>query len=187
MRIGLTGILTVSLLVLALASCSVDDSSPPTATITPTSGPTATPTPTPLPTPTPTPTSTPVPPTRISAEALWAERKKNATRFDDNYKGKWVVVHGVVAEVDDGDVRLVVESDPFGMDMSGFGIDTSELNLGLPLLEYIALRDLPREQQAAPDAGQQFEATCKVGNFIGDFGAVMYLNDCHSGQVLQNQ
>ena len=132
--------------------------------------------------PTPEPTPRPV---RISAEELWRERENNATRFDDTYKGKWVVVYGEVAEVDDGDVRLTVDSDSLGMDLSEFGIDTSDIDLGLPLMAYIAMQDLPREQQAAPNAGDQFEATCKVEDFRAMGYEVMYLGDCHSGRVVE--
>ena len=39
----------------------------------------------------------------------------------------------------------------------------------------VALRDLPREVQAAADKGEQFEAVCKVGNLIL---WTMNLEDC---------
>ena len=94
------------------------------------------------------------------------------------------MIYGKVAEVDDGEVRLDVEVNPLGMDMSQFGIDTSSVDYGLPLLHYIALRGLSRQEQAAPNAGEVFAATCKVGDFRGMGIEVMHLNNCRDGQVV---
>ena len=133
---------------------------------------------------------TPTPPLRISSKALWAERENNATRFDDTYKGEWVVVYGQVGEVESGDVRLVVNTsmDDYMQGLSdltqGLGVDMSAPDFGMPLMEYIALQDLPREQQAMPNSGQWFEATCKVE---GMTFMSMQLGDCHSGQVIETQ
>lgn len=114
------------------------------------------------PEPTPEPTTTPTPPPSVMAVELYQERENNATRFDLTYKDKWVTVTGTVGEVEDGDIRLVVDEESFRV-------------LGSIFIEYIALQDLPKEVQASADKGQQFTATCKVGNYIL---GTMYLEDC---------
>ena len=100
------------------------------------------------------------PPAQVTAVDLYQEREANATRFDDNRKGTRVTVTGTVGEIDDGDVRLVVDEEAWE-----FGW----------LLNHIALQDLPREQQAAANKGETFTATCVVGNYV--FGT-MYLKEC---------
>ena len=112
--------------------------------------------------PTPEPTTTPMPPPSVTAVMLYQERKDNATRFDLTYKGKWVSITGMVGQVEDGDVRLVVDEEAYRL-------------LGGIFIEYIALQDLPVEVQASVDKGQQFTATCKVGNYIL---GTMILEDC---------
>ena len=112
--------------------------------------------------PTPDPTATPVPPPAVTAVELYQEREDNATRFDLNRKGKWVTITGTVGEVDDGDIRLVVDEESYRV-------------LGSIFIEYIALRDLPDEVQASVDKGQKFTATCKVGEYVL---GTMRLEDC---------
>ena len=110
----------------------------------------------------PDPTATPIPAPAVTAVELYQERENNATRFDLNYKDKWVRITGTVGQVEDGDVRLVVDEESYRV-------------LGSIFIEYIALQDLPREVQASAEKGQQFTATCKVGNYIL---GTMYLEDC---------
>lgn len=98
----------------------------------------------------PGPEATPI---AISAEALYQEREDNASRYDLNYNGKWVRITGLVGEIDGGEVRLVVDRESYNV-------------LGQLLLDYIALNDLSQEEQARAEKGQQFTATCKVGNYI---------------------
>lgn len=100
-----------------------------------------------------TPKATPTPPPKVTAQQLFSERDANATRFDDRYKGKWVHVSGVVNNIDGGTVFLKAGA----------------------IFNTVALRDLPREVQAAADKGEQFEAVCKVGNLIL---WTMNLEDC---------
>ena len=114
------------------------------------------------PTPTSRPTATPVPAPSVTAVDLYQERKDNATRFDLQRKDKWVSITGMVGQVEDGDIRLVVDEDAYRL-------------LGSLFIEYIALQDLPDAVQASVDKGQQFTATCKVGNFIL---GTMFLKDC---------
>lgn len=115
--------------------------------------------------PTATPIPTPVPAVKISAAKLYQERKDNATRFDMNYKDQWVKVTGIVGQVEDGDVRLVV-------DMAAYSA------FGDLLLEFIALQDLPTEVQASAERDEPFTATCKVGNYVL---GTMYLEECSVG------
>lgn len=100
--------------------------------------------------PEPDPVSTPV---AISAEKLYQEREDNASRYDLNYGGKWVRVTGLVGGIDDGEVRLVVDRETYDA-------------LGALYVEYIALNGLSIETQASVEKGQQFTATCRVGNYI---------------------
>ena len=153
---------------------TLEPESTPLPTLAP-PGPTATPTlePTPTATAIPTPTATPVPLERISAEELWAEREKNATRFDDTYKGRRVEIYGLVGEIDGGEVRLVVDLATYHT-MRNAGID-------FPLVEYIALHDLPRAVQASVDKGEVFQAVCTIESFII---LAMNLGDCRDGQVV---
>ena len=78
------------------------------------------------------------------------------------YKDKWMIVSGIVGEIDNGEVRLVVDQESY------------DLLDGL-FFEYVALKDLPQSAQASANKGQTFTATCKVGNFIL---GTMYLEDC---------
>ena len=104
----------------------------------------------------------PTPPPAVSAVDLYAEREANATRFDMDRKGNWVTVTGLVAGVEDGKIKLVT-------DLAGFDV------MGDVFLEYIALEHLPETVQASVNKGQQFTATCEVGNYIL---GTMYLKDC---------
>ena len=97
----------------------------------------------------------------ITAQALYDARDENATRFDDQYKGKRVRVRGQVVKIDGGRVTL-------GVDATGFGID----EMGLFGLD---LNDLPRDVQVSLNRGQQFTAVCKVGNFVI---GTMQMDDC---------
>ena len=108
------------------------------------------------------PDPTPIPPPSITAIQLYEEREANATRFDLNYKGTWVRVTGTVGRIDSGEVHLVV-------DMESYRV------LGEIFLEYIALHDLPKEDQARANRGQDFTATCKVSSYIL---GTMNLRDC---------
>lgn len=114
----------------------------------------------PLSAPQPEPTVLPALP--VTAIGLYQERKDNATRFDLEYKDKRVEITGMVGQVEDGDVRLVVDEEAYRL------LDTV-------FLEYVALQDLPREVQAGAEKGQPFTATCVVGNYV--LGAI-YLEDC---------
>ena len=64
--------------------------------------------------------------------------------------------------VESGDVRLVTDLESYRL-------------LGGLFLDYIALQDLSREEQARANKGQEFTATCKVGNYIL---GTMFLDDC---------
>ena len=179
--------LALLLLVTLATACSELNTPAPPPTLTPTSPPTPlptytpqpfAPTYTPLPTwtpmptwtpvPTSTPTATPIPPPLpISAEALYAARQENATRFDLAYKGRWVEITGTVGAIESGDVRLVVN-----LEMYSQMVDAG---LGHILTEYIALQDLPVEVQAGANRGDTFTAVCLVGNYT--FGT-MLLQHC---------
>ena len=102
------------------------------------------------------PTSTSEPVISISANELYAEREANATRYDDTYKGKWIIVTGTVREIDGGDVRLLVQGDDFGI----FSVD---------------LQDVPRSEQVQLNKGDQIAARCRVGDYI--IGTI-YLKSC---------
>ena len=106
----------------------------------------------------------PTPPLTVSAEGLYQEREANATRYDMEYKGKWVQVTGVVGAIEGGEVRLVADMDSYRL-------------LGQVFLNYIALHDVPQEQQARADKGQEFTAVCKVGEYI--LGTIN-LRDCRT-------
>ena len=97
----------------------------------------------------------------ITAKDLYAEREANATRFDQQRKGKWVRVSGLIGEIDSGEIRLVVDEDSFNL-------------LGIAL-ETVNLHDLPSEVQASVNKGERFTATCRVGDF---FITSMQLRDC---------
>ncbi len=84
---------------------------------------------------------TPIP---ITAQRLYEEREQNATRFDDEYKGKIVRVSGVIEKVDDGRVTLRVPG--------SFG--------------EVDLKGIPREDQIPLNPGRSVVAVCKVGDFI---------------------
>ena len=85
-------------------------------------------------------------PQTITAEQLYQEREDNATRYDLNYKGKWVTITGIVRKIEGGKVQLVVDGELF--------------------LDYIALNDLSPEEQARAEKGQEFTATCRVGDYF---------------------
>ena len=100
----------------------------------------------------------------INAETLYQEREDNASRYDLNYQGKWVTITGVVGEIDNGEVRLVV-------DMNSYQL------LGGLFLDYIALNDLTQEEQARAEKGQEFTATCRIGDYV--LGTIN-LRECQS-------
>ena len=110
------------------------------------------------------PEPTPTPPPTVSAEGLYQEREANATRYDLKYEGKWVQITGVVGEIEGGEVRLVADMDSYRL-------------LGQLFLNYIALNDLPQEDQARAEKGQEFTAVCKVGEYI--LGTIN-LRDCRT-------
>ena len=97
------------------------------------------------------PTATPKPVESVTAQELYDAREANATRFDDQYKGKTVRVSGQVVKIEGGDVTL-------GIDL-GYGIDTYGF-VG------VQLRDLSKDDQISLDKGQQISAVCEVGNYI---------------------
>ena len=103
--------------------------------------------------PTEVPTPTPDLPPFISAEKLYQEREANASRYDLNYQGKQITITGLVGEIDGGEVRLIVDS-------------ASYRALGGLFLNYIALHDLPVEEQARAEKEQEFTATCRVGDYV---------------------
>ena len=111
-----------------------------------------------------TPSVTSTPPPSISAVQLYAEREANATRYDQQYRGKWVTITGIVGEIDDGEVRLVVDLEEWR-------------GLGNLFLDYISLSDLPDEEQAKVNKGQEVTATCEVGDYV--FGEIS-LKKCGS-------
>ncbi len=130
-------------LMLLIAACSSADTAVQPASPTETLAPTATDVAAP----------TPDLPPSISAERLYQEREANASRYDLNYQGKLITITGLVGEIDGGEVRLVVDLDSYR-------------TLGGLFLEYIALHDLPVEEQARAEKDQEFTATCRVGNYI---------------------
>ena len=97
------------------------------------------------------PTATPKPIESVTAQELYDAREANATRFDDQYKGKTVRVSGEVVQIEDGDVTLGIDR--------GYGIDTSGLS-------GVDLKDLSKEEQISLDKGEQISAVCEVGNYI---------------------
>ena len=99
------------------------------------------------------PTAPATPPPQMSAQALLAEREANATRFDATFKGKWVTVSGQIEKIDGGKVYL--RGDGF--------------------LSDVALEDLSADKQIPLNVGEEFSATCKVGNYI--LGTI-FLNSC---------
>ena len=103
----------------------------------------------------------PTPAPRITASELYAEREANATRFDQQRKGTWVRVQGLIGEIDNGQIQLVVDEESFNL--IGVAFETVDLN------------DLPTSVQASVNKGERFAATCKVGDFI--LGS-MQLRDC---------
>ena len=114
------------------------------------------------PTAVPVPTVTRVPPPRIRAEALYAEREANATRYDMNYMGKLITISGVVGEVDDGEVRLVVDMESYRI-LDGL------------FFSYVALHDLSQQEQSSVNKGEEFTAICEVGNYVSGH---IRLEDC---------
>lgn len=91
----------------------------------------------------------------VTAQQLLAEREANATRFDAERKGKWVRVSGTVDRIDNGKVYL----------------------LGDGFLETAVLEDLSQETQVSLNVGDQFSATCKVGDYI--IGSI-FMEDCQA-------
>ena len=98
----------------------------------------------------------------MSAQALLAEREANATRFDDTFKGKWVTVSGQIEKIDGGKVYL--RGDGF--------------------LSDVVLEDLSADKQIPLNVGEEFSATCKVGNYI--LGTI-FLNSCFGGDSGSNE
>ena len=86
----------------------------------------------------------PASPPHVSPQQLLAEREANATRFDATRKDTWVTISGQIENIDGGKVYLRGE---------GF-------------LSNVALKDIPDEKQIPLNVGQEFSATCKVGNYI---------------------
>ena len=95
----------------------------------------------------------PISPPQLSAQQLLAEREANATRFDATRKDTWVTVSGQIDNIDGGKVYL--RGDGF--------------------LSNVALEDIPKDEQVPLNVGQEFSATCKVGNYI--LGTI-FLNSC---------
>ena len=131
-------LVTIFVMLLLLTACAVE--SDVQTSDAPAAPPTAVP-----------PTATPKPIESITAQELYDAREANATRFDDQYKGKTVRVSGEVVEIEDGDVTLGIDR--------GYGIDTSGLS-------GVDLKDLSKEEQISLDKGQQISAVCEVGNYI---------------------
>ncbi len=105
--------------------------------------------------------NSPTPAPSITASELYAEREANATRFDQQRKGAWVRVSGLIGEIDNGQIQLVVDEESFNL--IGVAFQTVDLN------------DLPTSVQASVNKGERFTATCKVGDYI--LGS-MQLRDC---------
>ena len=115
------------------------------------------------PNPTRVPTRAPVAtqPPSITAPELYAEREANATRFDQQRKGKWLRVSGIVTSIDNGVVSLASDEESFAV--VGIAFAT------------VDLKDLPNSRQVATNKGERFSATCKVGNYI--LGTI-FMDDC---------
>ena len=96
----------------------------------------------------------------LTAQYLYKEREANATRYDAQYKGKWVRVRGQVVSIDNNVVTLGVDT--------GFGIDTSGF-LG------VDLSDLSKDEQISLNKGDEVVAVCKVGDYI--LGSIR-MKDC---------
>ena len=101
-----------------------------------------------------TPATTSVTPIIISATELYQEREANATRFDQNLKGKRVLITGIIDSIDGGQVRLRVDSSFLGD---------------------VSLHDLPVAVQVRTNKGEEFSAVCTVGSYTI---ATMNLRDC---------
>ena len=102
----------------------------------------------------PTPATIAAAPIAISATELYQEREANATRFDQNFKGKRVLITGIIDSIDGGEVRLRVDSSFLGD---------------------VSLHDLPVAVQIRANKGEEFSAVCTVDNYII---AAMNLRDC---------
>ena len=94
------------------------------------------------------PLPTPTPVLQVEVPHLWDVRELNATKFDENFRGRWIHVSGTVREIEGGEVRLYAEN-PGWIDW---------------FTKMIVLHDLPRQHQATAVKEQHFSATCKVGN-----------------------
>ena len=106
----------------------------------------------------PTPATISATPIIISATELYQEREANATRFDQNFKGKRVLIIDIIDSIDGGQVRLRVDSSFLGD---------------------VSLHDLPVAVQVRANKGEEFSAVCTVDSYII---ATMNLRDCQERQ-----
>ena len=173
----------VAATVTAEAGAQKDDSAPAVPTVTaqlPTATATAIPTPTPIPTAAPAPTPGPV--ASLTADDLWNEREANATRYDATYKGHWVGIYGVIVRIDNSQVYLgandiMAEAREEAAALyraSGIGdLDDGAFD---PVYEgEVALADLPDSTLLPLNTGDEFSATCLVGDFVI---TTILLHDC---------
>ena len=150
---GIVGVFFIGMLVLAGITAEPPSEGTPSSTPTRVSKSAVQSTATPIPSNTPTPVPTPTPPPRMSARQLLEERGANATRFDATLKGKWVTVFGQIENIDNSIVYL--KGDGF--------------------LSSVHLRHIPKEDQIPLNVGQEYSATCKVGDYV--LGS-MDMNSC---------
>ena len=92
---------------------------------------------------------TPEPLLAMSVGELHAEREANATRYDQTYKAKKVLVSGVVCRIE-SETLYLADSDA----ACAFSVEDARLE------------DLPINQLIAPSTGDPFAAICTVGNYI---------------------
>ena len=153
----LLGIVSVFFLLVIIGSLTGDTTSEPSQE---TSSARNTPTATPQSAATlePIATATPEPIVAMSVGELHAKRDENATRYDQIYKDKKVLVNGVVCKIESEDVFL-------GDSDSGCAF----------LVDDARLQDIPVEQLMVPSAGDPFTAICTVGEYI--LGTI-FMKDC---------
>ncbi len=131
----------------------------PTSTLLPEPSPTLEPTVTPRPTSTvePAPTPTPRPVVSLTASELYALRETNSERYDFEYKGRSILIRGIICEIESDTIQLSAN------DLFGCGFDS------------VALNDLPLTTLLSPSTGDMITALCIVGEYI--FGTIQ-LNAC---------
>ena len=134
-------LVTILVMLLLITACAVEsdvqtsDAPPPTS-----APPTAVP-----------PTATPKPIESVTAQELYDAREANATRFDDQYKGKTVRVSGQVVTVEDGDVTL------------GIDLATASTHMALSACTSMTSR---RKNRSPSIRANRYPPSAKLGNYI---------------------